>query len=80
MARDIAIFHREYLRDYVVNERGRFVYESKGCTIFNNFSDAIDYVAKNYGKKPTHLTLDSFCKEEHADNLEGRLKKTKITI
>lgn len=80
MPRTVAILYREYLKDYVVNERGDFIYEPQDSTVFKGFDDALKYVTQNYGKKPTHLKLDSFCRKEHFENLEKKLEKTKITL
>ncbi len=79
MARTVAILYREYLKNYVVNERGNLIYDPKECTVFDHFEGALKYITQNYGKKPTNLVLDQFCRENHSDNLENKLKKTKIT-
>ena len=80
MSRTVAILYREYLKDYVVNERGNFIYEPQNSRVFEKFDSALGYITRTYGKKPTHLLLDPFCRKEHSDNLEKRLEKTKITL
>ncbi|MBT4650983.1 hypothetical protein HOC13_00485 [Candidatus Woesearchaeota archaeon] len=74
------LFYRTFVEDYVVNKRGRDVYEPKECEVFPEFSDALGYLLRNYGGKKCQLTIDEQCREDHGEGLERRLKRTKIQL
>mgnify|MGYP003981426019 FL=1 len=80
MATTIALFYRTYIKDYVVNNRGKDIYEPKECVTFPEFNDALDHLVKNYGGKKNTILIDDHCLEEGSSNLERKLKKAKIKI
>ena len=80
MPKQIALLYRDFLKDYVVNERGNMVYEPRNSEIFPELNDARDYILKNYGGKKTKIFIDEHCLEEGGSGLEKKLKKAKIKI
>lgn len=86
MTREICLFYREYLCDYVINPRANEGYEP-GCLTFNQEKNEetlplalVKYLKDNYGKRPTIVHLDKFCRQTHKSELEDRLKGTKIIV
>ena len=80
MGKKISLFYREILNDYVVNERGKMVYEPRNSSRFEEIKEAQSYIVKNYGGKKTSIHLDQHCLEEGGSELENKLKKAKINV
>jgi len=80
MAGKVALLYREFLKDYVVNDRGDLCYEPKKCQTFPEFESARSYILKQFGGKKVQLVMDDYCKTNHEADLEKRLLKAKITI
>jgi len=80
MATTIALFYRIFIKDYVVNNRGRDVYEPKECYTSKEFNEVLGYILKNHGGKKTRILIDDHCLKNNSSELEKKLKKAKIKI
>jgi hypothetical protein len=80
MPKKIALLYREFLKDYVVNERGNLIYEPKNSRDFPDLDEARNYILKTYGGRKISIILDQHCLEKGGSELEKKLNKAKIKI
>jgi hypothetical protein len=80
MPKPIALFYREHMMDFVVNDRGQFHYEQKTCASFPQFSEALDYIVENYSGRKSELVIDTYVREKRKSELEEKLKGTKVEV
>ncbi len=87
MPKEICLFYREHIGDYVINLKADNFYD-RYCLTFPRVSSEnknlppqlLAYLISNYGKRPTLLHLDEFCGENHYSGLEDKLRGTKIEL
>ncbi|MBI4980261.1 hypothetical protein HZC30_01735 [Candidatus Woesearchaeota archaeon] len=80
MPKQLALFYREHMNDYVVNNRGQFYYGQKTCAAFPQFSEALDYIVQNYSGRKSELVIDAHVREKRRSELESKLKGTKVEV
>ncbi len=76
----LALFYREHMTDYVVNNRGQLHYEPKSCVSFLQFNEAVNYILQNYSGRKSGLVLDDYVKSKKRSELEDKLKGTKVEV
>lgn len=80
MPKHLALFYREHMNDYVVNERGLLHYEPKSCVSFRGFEAAVAHILKNYSQRPSELVIDEYVREKRMSELERKLGGTKVEV
>lgn len=68
------------MTDYVVNTRGQFHYDQKTSASFPQFSEALNYILKNYSGRKSGLVIDDYVKSKKRSELEDKLKGTKVEV
>lgn len=76
----LALFYREHMMDYIVNNRGQLHYDPKTCTSFPQFEEALDYIIENYSGRKSKLVVDNYVREKRKSELENKLKGTKVEV